>query len=87
MTGELIQQGRLLTDKTLYNIRRERRSEFLSEGLRYMDVCRWRAMDQMLSNPYIPEWYAPLEYTDGTMVQWLLADGSANATVSQKSGE
>ena len=31
--------GRLLTDKTLYNIRRERRSEFLSEGLRYMDVC------------------------------------------------
>ena len=77
--------GRLLTDKTLYNIRRERRSEFLSEGLRYMDVCRWRAMDQMLSTPYIPEgmhlWNTPME-------QWyngLVADGSANATVSQKS--
>ena len=57
--------GRLLTDKTLYNIRRERRSEFLSEGLRYMDVCRWRAMDQMLSTPYIPEgmhlWNTPME--------------------------
>lgn len=50
-----------------------------------MDVCRWRAMDQMLSTPYIPEgmhlWNTPME-------QWyngLVADGSANATVSQKS--
>ena len=77
--------GKLLTDKTLYNIRRERRSEFLSEGLRYMDVCRWRAMDQMISTPYIPEgmhlWNTPMEQ----WYQGLVADGSANATVSQKS--
>lgn len=41
-------------DKVLYNIRRERRCEFLSEGLRYMDLCRWRAMDQLINEPYIP---------------------------------
>ena len=77
--------GKILTDKTLYNIRRERRSEFLSEGLRYMDVCRWRAMDQMISTPYIPEgmhlWNTPMEQ----WYQGLVADGSVNATVSQKS--
>ena len=78
--------GKILTDKILYNIRRERRSEFLSEGLRYMDLCRWRAMDQMISQPYIPEgmhlWNTPMEswYTGK-----LIADGSANANVSSKS--
>ena len=41
--------------RTLYNIRRERRCELLSEGVRYMDVCRWRAMDQLIATPYIPE--------------------------------
>ena len=37
---------------TLYNIRRERRCELMAEGLRYMDLMRWRAMDQMISTPY-----------------------------------
>lgn len=76
--------GSVLTDATLYNIRRERRSEFLSEGLRYMDVCRWRAMDQMITTPYIPE---GLHLWNTTMESWytgLVADGSINATVSQK---
>lgn len=41
--------GKVLTDKTLYNIRRERRCELLSEGFRYNDLRRWRAMDQMTS--------------------------------------
>lgn len=36
-----------LVDPTLYNIRRERRSEFIGEGLRYNDLIRWRAMDQL----------------------------------------
>ncbi|WP_455673816.1 RagB/SusD family nutrient uptake outer membrane protein [Phocaeicola sp.] len=36
-----------LIDATLYNIRRERRCEFIGEGFRYMDLCRWRAMDQL----------------------------------------
>lgn len=74
-----------LIDPTLYNIRRERRSEFLSEGLRFMDLHRWRAIDQLISTPYIPEgfhlWNTPMEswYTD------LKADGSSTANVSQKS--
>lgn len=71
-----------LIDPTLYNIRRERRSEFIAEGLRYMDLCRWRAMDQLIDHPYIPEgihlWNTPMEswYSD------LLSDGSDAANVS-----
>ncbi|MCY4780310.1 RagB/SusD family nutrient uptake outer membrane protein [Sphingobacterium sp. UT-1RO-CII-1] len=34
---------------TLYNIRRERRSELMAEGLRLMDLKRWRAMDQLIN--------------------------------------
>ncbi|GHT24719.1 starch-binding protein [Bacteroidia bacterium] len=44
--------GKLLTDKTLYSIRRERRSELLAEGLRMPDLRRWRALDQLVNNPY-----------------------------------
>lgn len=44
--------GQVLTDKTLYNIRRERRCELMAEGLRWMDLCRWRAMDQMTTTPF-----------------------------------
>lgn len=36
-----------LVDATLYNIRRERGCEFMAEGLRYMDLVRWRALDQL----------------------------------------
>lgn len=36
-----------LVDKTLYNIRRERRCEFIAEGMRYDDLKRWRALDQV----------------------------------------
>ncbi len=36
-----------LVDKTLFNIRRERRDEFIGEGHRYNDLIRWRAMDQL----------------------------------------
>lgn len=34
-------------DPTLYNIRRERRDEFIAEGMRLMDMYRWRAFDTM----------------------------------------
>ncbi|MFD2599675.1 RagB/SusD family nutrient uptake outer membrane protein [Sphingobacterium corticis] len=37
----------MLIDPTLYNIRRERRSELIAEGLRYADLLRWRSMDQL----------------------------------------
>jgi starch-binding outer membrane protein, SusD/RagB family len=48
-------KGQLLTDATLYNIRRERRSELIAEGMRYSDLKRWRALDQLKSNPYMVE--------------------------------
>lgn len=36
-----------IIDKTLYNIRRERRCELMAEGMRYDDLRRWRALDQI----------------------------------------
>ncbi len=42
-----------MIDKTLYNIRRERRCEFIAEGLRLDDLKRWRSLDNM--NKYQPE--------------------------------
>lgn len=83
--------GQVLTDKVLYNIRRERRCEMLSEALRYMDLCRWRAMDQLIDHPYIPEgmhlWNTPMErwYDDDNGVSTLVADGTSNANVSSPS--
>jgi hypothetical protein len=76
--------GVLLTDKTLYNIRRERRCEFIAEGFRYMDLRRWRSMDQLISAPYHAEgfhlWDTPMEgwYTN------LVADNTSNANVSSR---
>lgn len=40
-------------DKTLYNIRRERRCEFIAEGMRLDDLKRWRSLDNMQN--YQPE--------------------------------
>ena len=76
--------GAILSDATLYNIRRERRCEFMAEDLRYMDLRRWRSMDQLISTPAHLEgmhlWNTPMEswYSD------LVADGSNNANVSSK---
>ena len=57
--------GSVISDKTLYNIRRERRCEFLAEGLRYMDLCRWRSMDQLMTAPSHLEgmhlWNTPMQ--------------------------
>lgn len=47
--------GTLLSDKILFNIRRERRLELVAEGFRYQDLKRWRALDQLKSSPYIVE--------------------------------
>jgi hypothetical protein len=41
-----------LIDATLFNIRRERRCELMAEGLRNMDLLRWRSMDQLINDPY-----------------------------------
>lgn len=76
--------GKPLDDKILYCIRRERRCELMAEGLRWMDLIRWRSLDQMVETPYHVEgfrlWNTPMQ-------QWydqkdLLADGSSSATVS-----
>lgn len=47
--------GQVLADPILYNIRRERRSEFIAEGMRMNDLKRWRALDQLKERPYIVE--------------------------------
>jgi len=57
-----------LIDPTLYNIRRERRCELMAEALRFMDLQRWRAMDQMITTPYHVEGFKIW----GPMKQWYL---------------
>lgn len=47
-------QGKLV-DATLYNIRRERRCEFIGEGMRWNDLVRWSSMDQLVNTKFIPE--------------------------------
>lgn len=82
--------GTILTDKTLYNIRRERRCEFIAEGLRYMDLCRWRSMDQLIKTPSHMEgmhlWNTPMEkwYVNEKGESTLVADGTDKANVSSK---
>lgn len=42
-----IYSGSSKVSTTLYNIRRERRDEFIAEGIRRDDLYRWRALDMM----------------------------------------
>lgn len=79
--------GQIIEDKTLYNIRRERRCEFMAEGLRYMDLRRWRSMDQLINTPYHIEgmhlWNTPMEqWYEENGESTLIADGSSTANVS-----
>jgi hypothetical protein len=62
--------GSLLTDATLYNIRRERRCELMGEGLRAMDLQRWRSMDQLITAPYHIEGFKIW----GPMKEWYKKD-------------
>lgn len=79
--------GELLTDATLYNIRRERRCELLGESFRWMDLIRWRALDQLIQKPYFIEgfhlWNTPMQAWYNA--EELIADGSSSATVSNVS--
>ena len=74
-----------LIDETLYNIRRERRCELMAEGLRWMDLKRWRALDQMIDEPYHIEgfklWGPILDWYDASKLTY----GSATANVSAPS--
>ncbi|MDD4589868.1 MAG: RagB/SusD family nutrient uptake outer membrane protein [Parabacteroides sp.] len=67
-------------DKTLYNIRRERKSELIGEGLRYMDLKRWRALDQMVDTPYHVEGFKLW----GPMKEWY-PSGSLTYSVGNES--
>ena len=69
--------GQLLSDPTIYNIRRERRCELLGEGLRWMDLQRWRACDQMITTPYHIEGFKLW----GPMQEWYL-DAEGNSTLT-----
>lgn len=77
--------GQVLSDKTLYNIRRERRSELIAESLRGMDLQRWRSYDQLINTPFHTEgihlWNTPMEGWYDNMV----SDGSGSANVSSPS--
>jgi hypothetical protein len=61
-------------NKTLYNIRRERRCELIAEGMRLNDLKRWRSLDKMVN--YQPE---GLNLWGGSIYQmYSLSDLSAD---------
>ena len=76
--------GHQLTDKVEFNIRRERCSELFGEGLRGMDLARWRSYDQLMTAPCHVEgfhlWNTPME----SWYEGLIADGSVSANVSSR---
>ena len=68
-----------LVDATLYNIRRERRCEFIGEGFRYMDLIRWGALDQL--NGYQLEGakiFGPMKSIFGDNLKYDQADEKNN---------
>jgi hypothetical protein len=66
-----------LIDPTLYNIRRERRCEFIGEGMRWMDLQRWRALDQMITTPYHIEGFKLY----GPMQDWYQKEDGSSALI------
>ncbi|MBK7099261.1 MAG: RagB/SusD family nutrient uptake outer membrane protein [Sphingobacteriales bacterium] len=83
-------KGALLTDKILYNIRRERRDELIAEGFRMDDLRRWRALDQLKANPYLIEGFkvwGPMQnwYKNADGSSRLVEAGNNGANVSKKS--
>ena len=86
-------QGKLI-DATLYNVRRERRCELIGEAMRWADLKRWRACDQMVNTPYIIEgmryWGSAYEgklvNEDGKdLVVVSVADGKGNMSAKESS--
>ena len=75
-----------LVDATLYNIRRERRCEFIGEGLRNMDLHTWRSMDQMIKTPYFVEgmkiWGEMQDWYNDENGKSTLVHGGSSANVS-----
>ena len=76
--------GGKVVDAITYCIRRERRSELIGEGMRWMDLQRWRSLDQLKTHPYHIEGF---KLWNSGMTGWYNLkpenyDGSENATVS-----
>nr|WP_278704103.1 RagB/SusD family nutrient uptake outer membrane protein [Bacteroides intestinalis] len=76
--------GQLIDDVVLYNIRRERRCELMAEGLRSMDLHRWRSYDQMKNERYHVEGF---HLWNSEMTSWYNFepkhyDGSSSAIIS-----
>lgn len=69
--------GTQLVDKTLYNIRRERRSELIAEGMRKDDLYRWRALDMMQNY-----WVEGMNYWDEFHIDFEKACTSCKLTYS-----
>ena len=86
--------GSTLVDATLFDIRHERRCEFIGEGMRWDDLMRWRAMDQLLTTKYVPEgfnfWdeayddYVAMKNDKGEPKYKIVSDGSSTANMSAK---
>lgn len=89
--GDLaVYSGDKKVDATLYNIRRERRCEFISEGMRWDDLKRWRSWDPAINGHYMLEgmnlWdEAYKKYVDANGNSTLIADGTSNANISAAS--
>ncbi len=80
--------GASMVDATLYNIRRERRCEFIAEGMRMNDLKRWRALDNVQN--YIIEGFklwGPMqdEYKNDEGKSTLRARPEGDPNVSPKS--
>ncbi len=69
-----------LVDATTYNIRRERRNEFIGEAMRWEDLIRWRACDQV--NGYQIE---GMKYW-GTVYEGAWRDGSTDLAMVDVEG-
>lgn len=79
--------GQLLSDKIMFNIRRERRLELMSEGFRFMDLKRWRALDQLATQPFMIEGmkvWGPMQawYKNSTGASTLIEPGTAGKTAN-----
>ena len=69
-----------VVDATTYNIRRERRDEFIGEASRWEDLIRWRACDQV--NGYQIE---GMKYW-GTVYEGTWLDGETNLAIVDVEG-
>ena len=84
--------GSQMVDATLYNIRRERRCEFIGEGMRWDDLKRWRSWDRLFTEKFIPEgfnlWdeaYKLYEGDDVKEEEKIKADGTTESNCSMAS--